>query len=52
MPNMSFERRRKLHIPLASYGKRLRRRAWLTIWDKVKNPMVQSQTDAPEEGDL
>ena len=37
-PNMPFQRRRKLHIPLASYGKRLRRRAWLTIWDKVKIP--------------
>ena len=37
-PNMPFQRRRKLHIPLASYGKRLRRRAWLTIWDRVKIP--------------
>ena len=36
--NMPFQRQRKLHIPLASYGKRLHRRAWLTIWDKVKIP--------------
>ena len=35
---MPFQRRRKLHIPLASYGKRLRRRAWLTIWVRVKIP--------------
>ena len=37
-PNMPFQRRRELHIPLASYGKRLQRRAWLTIWDTVKIP--------------
>ena len=36
--NMPFQRRWKLRIPLASYGKRLRRRAWLTIWDRVKIP--------------
>ena len=35
---MPSQRRRKLHIPLTSYGKRLRRRAWLTIWDRVKIP--------------
>ena len=35
---MPFQRRRKLHIPLASHGKRLCRRAWLTIWDRVKIP--------------
>ena len=35
---MPFQMRRKMHIPLASYGKRLRRRAWLTIWDRVKIP--------------
>ena len=35
-PNMPFQRRQKLHILLASYGKRLCRRAWLTIWDRVK----------------
>ena len=38
-PNMPFQRQWKLHIPLASYGKRLRWRAWLTIWDKVKIPL-------------
>ena len=38
-PNLPFQRRWKLHILLASYGKRLRRRAWLTIWDKVKIPL-------------
>ena len=27
----------KRHIPMASYGKKLRRRACLTIWDKVKS---------------
>ena len=37
-PNMPFQRWRKLHIPLASDGKRLCRRAWLTIWDRVKIP--------------
>ena len=35
-PNMPFQRWWKLHILLASYGKRLRRQAWLTIWDRVK----------------
>ena len=35
--NMPFQRRRKWHIPMASYGERSRRRAWLTIWDKVKS---------------
>ena len=35
---MPFQRRLKLHIPLASYGKILRRRAWLTIWDRAKIP--------------
>ena len=35
---MPLHRGRKLHIPLASYGKRLCRRAWLTIWDEVKIP--------------
>ena len=33
---MPFQRRQNLHIPLASDGKRLRRRAWLTIRDRVK----------------
>ncbi len=28
----------EVHISMASYGKRSRRRAWLTIWDKVKIP--------------
>ena len=37
-PNMPLQRRRKLHNPLASYGKILRRRAWPTIWDSVKIP--------------
>ena len=37
-PNIPFQRRRKLHIPLARPGKRLCRRACLTIWDKVKIP--------------
>ena len=36
-PNMPFQRRRKWHILMASYWKKLRRRAWLTIWDKVKS---------------
>ena len=36
--NMPFQRRRELHILLVSDGKRLRRRAWLTIWDWVKIP--------------
>ena len=36
-PNMPFQRRRKWHIPMASYGKKSRRQAWLTIWDKVKS---------------
>ena len=35
---MPFQRRRKLHILFASYGKRLRRQAWLPIWDRVKIP--------------
>ena len=25
---------------------------WLTKWDKLKNPMILSETDAPEESDL
>ena len=36
--NMAFQRRRNWHIPMASYRKRSRKRAWLTIWDKVKIP--------------
>ena len=35
---MPFQRWRKWHIPMASYRKRSRRWAWLTIWDKVKIP--------------
>ena len=36
-PNMPFQRQQKWHIPMASYGKKSCRRAWLTIWDKVKS---------------
>ena len=36
-PNMPFQRQRKWHIPMATHGKKSRRRAWLTIWDKVKS---------------
>ena len=36
--HMPFQRWRKWHIPMASNQKRLRRWAWLTIWDKVKVP--------------
>ena len=36
-PNMPFQRQRKCHIPMTSYGKKSHRRAWLTIWDKVKS---------------
>ena len=36
--HMPFQRRRKWHILMASYRKRSRWRAWLTIWDKVKIP--------------
>ena len=50
--HMPFQRWRKWHIPMASYRKRSHRWAWLTIWDKVKNPTVPSQSDAPEESDL
>ena len=35
-----------------SYERKSRRRAWLTKWDKVKNSMVHSWTDAPEESDF
>ena len=31
----------EVHIPMISYGKRSRRRAWLTIWDKVKMPLCR-----------
>ena len=37
-PNMPFQRQWKWHIPMACYGKKSRRRAGLTIWDKVKIP--------------
>ena len=43
--NMPFQRRRELHIPLA----------WVSLADNMGqgyNPTVQSQTDAPEEGDM
>ena len=36
MPNIPFQGW-KWHIPMASYGKKLRRQAWLIIWDKVKS---------------
>ena len=36
-PNMPFQRRQKWQIPMASYGKKSRRRAWLTIWNKVQS---------------
>ena len=42
---MPFQRRRKLHISLV----------WASLADNMgqgKNPTVQSQTDAPDEGDL
>ena len=36
--HMPLQRRREWHISMASYRKRSCRRAWLTIWDKVKIP--------------
>ena len=43
---------RKGHIPMASNRKRSRGRVWLMKSHNVKNPMVHSLTDAPEESDL
>ena len=35
-----------------TYEEKSRRLTWLTKWDKEKNPMIHSYTDAPEESDL
>ena len=44
--------RRQWHIPMAVRRGNRGGGNWLTKWDKLKNPMILSYTDAPEESDL